>query len=312
MSPKPHWPLIGHAYLGQHLLTALSQHRLAKFVLFSGPAHLGKSTAALYLAQVELCQRTKLGRPCGTCPDCRQLADRQHPSCQILDGQTVSSLGVEEVRHALETFHLRSWSAQRMWLIILKAEHLTEAATNTMLKALEELPDGVQVIMTSDVPEHLLPTLRSRSTEYHWHLVPPTDFPATTNRVVPRTALLARAAGRPGLYEHFSRATEGYQQEHQAMTELLTDRQPLLPKGTPPEHYEHLLDTLELLTRELLLTAVGADRRLWPSDEATIEPQSRVVGLATWIARTERLLDRHRLIAAHVQPQFVYDNIALA
>ncbi|MBI5467347.1 MAG: hypothetical protein HY975_04020 [Candidatus Kerfeldbacteria bacterium] len=312
MPSSSHWPLIGHDYLGQHLLSALVQQRLARFVLFSGPAHVGKSTAALWLAQVEFCQKTASGQPCGTCPDCRQLIDRQHPSCQILDGQASSSIGVDDIRQALETFHLRSWSAKRMWLIVLKAELLTEAATNTMLKALEELPEGVQVVMTSDVPERLLATLRSRATEYRWHLVPPTDFPAATAGVVSRTALLARAAGRPGLYQHFIRATEGYQQEHQLMKDALTSGGVRLPKGSSAEAYERLLDTEELIARECLLSAVGANRRLWPTDRTLVDAAASQTALQSWVDRAERLLNRHRYLDANVQPQFVYDNLAVA
>lgn len=291
--------------------------RLPAFLLFHGPEHLGKSTGAIVMAMTNLCRQPVNGWACGHCVSCRQVQIGEHPDCRILDGQAVS-LGIETMREVVQAWHLRSWTTTDRWLILQHAEALTEAAANTMLKILEELPPGVRVMMTLDDDRRLLPTLRSRAASFAWHLVPHSEFPVSAS-VAPahHQDLLARAAGRPGLYVAFQRDQSSWRAEQEQVEQLTRGflqlaAGPALASSAKSDDLAAQLDTAELILREMILATVATDRRLWPAHKifSTAAPQS--IELRSLVAMAERYLQRHELLAAHVNMQLLSHDLALA
>lgn len=298
------WPFIGHAELGRHLMQQLAAHRLPPAILFVGPRSVGKSSAAIWLAQWSLCTN-KTSRPCGACPACRQILAHAHPNATILRAGEQSSIGIEEIRSALHQYELVSWDAGWRWLVITEAERLTEAATNTMLKFLEELPPEVRVIMTSSYPERLLPTLRSRTTIYQWHFVAPDELsPAGSGRDI-----AARSAGRPGWRQLLRDAAN--QQADQAMavstSQQLRQTQPASKERLSKDRsvVEKKMEYEEIVVREMLLSSVGSRRRLlWPSGDFTGLPIPSALTVAT------KYLDRYDL-SPNLQSRLLYEDLHL-
>ena len=72
------------------------------------------------------------------------------------------SIKVESVKNIAQTLSLKRDGSH--YIVIDRAETLTEHAQNALLKTLEELPQNIGIIMITAFSERLLPTVRSRAT----------------------------------------------------------------------------------------------------------------------------------------------------
>ncbi len=300
------WPLVGQSELGRHLVASLTVGSLPSVILFSGPAHLGKNTAARWLAQASLCT-AQAPRPCGQCPACRQVLGNRHPRLNIFAaGQT---LGVEEVRAVKGSVTLRLEPDEHHWIIFESVDRFTEAAANALLVFLEEPPPGLQIVMTTSRLDVIPTTVRSRAASYFWHLVSPQTLTRLPNA---QPDLVHRAAGRPGLVfsppEAEPSESDG---DHAQMIRALLDGDPKATQqaidqlGESPTSAD--LDQWELLLRELLLARLGiATRRLWPAQKIFSSPATSIAAL---VDRLERWQQRHQLLTHHVSAKFILADL---
>lgn len=154
--------LIGHAGVLARLFGLLDRGGLPHALLFSGPAGIGKTRAALLLAAYAACA-SDATRPCGTCPPCRQIVAGTHPDLRIVTlPPGKKEIGVDFARTLKHFAHLRSVSARRKIAIVDDADRLSIAAQNALLKTLEEPPGHALLILVSASPGGLLSTVRSR------------------------------------------------------------------------------------------------------------------------------------------------------
>lgn len=195
--------------LGQDRATAVLNSLLAirhyPPLLFTGPSGVGKRTAALLYAQAANCDSAG-AEPCGTCRTCRAIANLQHPDVRLFfpasrprEGATPEEVAQEAAREA-ECYALTAcrpaldptlvipigavrWmrgqtarppmSARVRVFIIVQANLMTIEAANALLKTIEELPATTTVILTTDVPEDVPPTIRSRCQTVRFGLLSP-------------------------------------------------------------------------------------------------------------------------------------------
>lgn len=130
------------------LAGALAHGRVPQQFLFAGPPGTGKRAAALAVAH------HLIGIP---------PADGARAS---LDLSVVRASGaqilVEDLEDALRDLATRPVVGRCRVAIVEGAERLRDVAGNRILKPLEEPPAGSHVILVTDRPEDLLPTIRSR------------------------------------------------------------------------------------------------------------------------------------------------------
>ena len=163
-------------------------------LLFTGPAGVGKRTAALLLAQAANC--TDPGQqPCGVCRTCRSIAELNYPDLQVLlpirlpkkdpDIQDIAratldrypdlALGqaqpvpdaklkipIDAVRWLLIEMGRPPLLARRRFFVLVHAHQMNAEAANALLKALEEPQAQSTFILTSSRPTALPATIRSR------------------------------------------------------------------------------------------------------------------------------------------------------
>ena len=97
---------------------------------------------------------------CTTCTSCRAIADEQHHSTMWLHPENNYSL--EDIAPILSTLSFGLDQNELYFFIITKADFLTTACSNSLLKSLEEPPPGYHFILLAQRPEALLSTIRSR------------------------------------------------------------------------------------------------------------------------------------------------------
>ena len=100
---------------------------------------------------------------CGTCLSCRVFESGNHPDIFIVSGTKATGIGVDDVRdQVVARMATQPFKYRYKVFIVDKAETLTPAAQNALLKTIEEpAPYGVFLFLAAHV-HTLLPTLLSR------------------------------------------------------------------------------------------------------------------------------------------------------
>lgn len=110
----------------------------------SGVRELGNELAALFLGAGE-------------------ISVEKHPDFHAIEPESKSRrLLTEQVRELEHAIHRMPEKGSRKVAVVRDADRLMPQAANAFLKTLEEPPDGSLLILTSELPEALLETIRSR------------------------------------------------------------------------------------------------------------------------------------------------------
>ena len=125
--------------------------------LFTGPPGSGRSNLAIAFAAALVCKNGG----CNECRECETAKNGTHPDVEIVKVEGVS-IKIDEVRDLVAR---SAWGASTSpWRIVIieDCDRMTEAASNALLKAIEE--PGAQTIWLLCAPtlHDVLPTIRSR------------------------------------------------------------------------------------------------------------------------------------------------------
>ena len=170
--------------------------RLPHALLFAGNAGTGKRAFVYRFVAWALCQHKTqnthdVATACGTCESCQWLLANTHPNLYQLPApviqhetakttkssnktssapaklqdeapthQVAATIKIDDIR-SLQPFVQQSSEGLRL-VVIHQAEAMTLGASNALLKTLEEPADNVLMLLISDTPSQLLPTIRSR------------------------------------------------------------------------------------------------------------------------------------------------------
>jgi DNA polymerase III subunit delta' len=157
--------VIGQAGLARLMARLIARGRLPPALLLEGVPGCGRRTLALAISQAVLCARSLDGDACGECASCRMVIEGSHPDLVSLPHDSQGDdLGVELVRTAIaEAAYQSPLIGPGRVFILPGVERLNHAASNTLLKVLEEPPQGTHLIMTTANAGAVLKTIRSRT-----------------------------------------------------------------------------------------------------------------------------------------------------
>ncbi|MDR3722969.1 MAG: DNA polymerase III subunit delta' [Terracidiphilus sp.] len=190
-----------------HLREAVHAGRFPHSMILAGPRGAGKYTLALMLAQAVNCleptESDGLPDFCGHCSNCTRIAGsanleervaeaveareamrdadkretriliQTHPDVLIVPPdppQLLIKMG--QVRQAIHVAYYRPpVEAKRTFTIFTTSAFMKEAA-NSLLKLLEEPPEHTSLILLTENPQELLPTIRSRAVVHRLGALP--------------------------------------------------------------------------------------------------------------------------------------------
>jgi DNA polymerase-3 subunit delta' len=142
-------------------------------VLLTGPRGVGKLALAQEWGKTLLCESPGVaGEACSRCEACHWFDAGTHPDWLHLtveekegkdgDIRLATEITVDQARQATQFAQLSSFRGGRRVVLIEPADALNRAASNALLKVLEEPPINTMFILVSHQVRRLLPTLRSR------------------------------------------------------------------------------------------------------------------------------------------------------
>lgn len=203
--PRRFDQVVGQDHVTRTLAKEIVEGRVAHAYLFTGPRGTGKTTTARLLAKSLNCpDRAPDGEPCGGCASCEAVTDASSLDVMELDAASHNKVDdIRDIRSSVST--VAAVGGAKRVIILDEAHMLTKAASNALLKTLEEPPDHVHFVLATTEPYRLLDTVRSRSQRFDFHLVP-TDLIAAHLEQVSRsegyraapealTAVARRASG---------------------------------------------------------------------------------------------------------------------
>ena len=367
--------IIGQDAAVARLLGAMAGQRMPHAFLFAGDDGVGRRTTALALARTLLCEApmtpgdernespgpdAPLRQACGQCTSCRMMDAGSHPDfllvykelAQYHDDPKVRSrvmqgLGIDVIRSFLIAPAGRSASQGRgKVFVVLEADLMSIAAQNSLLKTLEEPPDGVTIILISRRPEQLLPTTLSRCSMVRFGPLPrefverkllEANVPADEARfwsvytggsagralklaadgmyevkrdLLDRLAALT-GAGDVELSEHLAKVTDDLAKQVVAAAKK-DDGAALSKKLASRRAAGAMLELIASAFRDALARATGAEMPAVHADQ----PQA-VAALAgrfdpTQLAEVlEQLSEYERLLWRNVNPKVVWDNVVI-
>ena len=144
-------------------------------LVLAGPDGVGKKTFALMAAQYLNCERATPEGTCGVCAHCRKIEQGLHPDVRLIvpDGNQIK---IEQTRELSADLQFRPFEGKKKVYILDPADRLTEQATNSILKTVEECPAYAWIVLLTEHPNALLPTIRSRCPVYRFAPVPAAEI----------------------------------------------------------------------------------------------------------------------------------------
>lgn len=256
---------------------------------------------------------------CGTCKSCQLVLAGVHPDLLRLQPEEGSrAIKVDQVREVVDFAQKSAQFGGYRVVQLTPAESLNVQAANALLKTLEEPGERTVLLLYSDRPLELLPTIRSRC--QRWDLPRPseTDALAWLTPLVGGTeqAQLAYAFSRGEPLRALELIEQGWQKLRPA---LLEDLAAVLSRklnavsaaakwgDTGPEA---LAELATLVVEDLVRALLGRqDRFNNPDLVPRFAMLSGQLDLAALLVFLQRLASVRREVAGNVQPQLLTENL---
>ena len=336
----------GNSETVHRLRDMIARDHLPHAVVLAGGRGAGKYTLALMLAQALNCLNpTKTdGLPdfCGTCANCTRIAQagelevrfaeavearenlreadkketrilvQTHPDVLMIPPDPPQMMiKVDQVRRVIETIYYRPAEGREKVYIFTDSTFMKEAA-NSLLKVLEEPPEFATILLLTENPGELLPTIRSRSMVFTLAALPGEEIEKDLAKhhrewKPAQRALVARLCdGAVGRARSFDLEAYVAARQHALAvlnsalrggehSELFKITESYRPGAEGREKTEALIRTLYSLLRDLVFIDSGAPELIRNSDIAgELKRMAESADFAWITAASDRLAEVER------------------
>ncbi|GAA0536121.1 DNA polymerase-3 subunit delta' [Rhizomicrobium palustre] len=310
--PRETMRLVGQDAALSIVSRALRGRRPPQAWLMCGPPGVGKATMAYRIARYLLAYGASDQGPedlsvAPNDPAALQVLAGAHPGLLVLkrgyndQGKLMTVLGVDEMSRLNSFFGMTSGAGGWRVVIIDTADDMNDNAANALLKLLEEPPSRAMLLLLTNTPGRLLPTIRSRCQRLMLKPLSETDMQSELAKLLPdmageeRKSLAALSGGSLGA------ALRLAQGEGLALAEQATA---LIDRAGNPDMLAlySLSDKLSRITDGLDLLGDFLAQNL--TERIRARAMQGQTGLHKWVDALERLR-RHfaRSDALHLDPR---------
>jgi DNA polymerase-3 subunit delta' len=202
---------LGNTQTVTHLRESIRAERFPHSLILAGPRGAGKYTLALMLAKAVNClhptESDGLPDFCGVCSNCTRIADaanleervaeavearealretdkretriliQTHPDVLIVPPDPPQlQIKIGQVRQVIHVAYYRPPVESKRTFTIFTSSAFMKEAANSLLKVLEEPPEHTSLILLTENPQELLPTIRSRAVVHRLGALPPSEL----------------------------------------------------------------------------------------------------------------------------------------
>ena len=225
--------LVGQNFISITLKQALATQKIAPAYLFNGPRGTGKTSSARIFAKSLNCQSFKQPtiKPCGKCDLCIQITDGN--ALDIIEIDAASNTGVENIREIIERARFAPTQARWKVYVIDECHMLSTAASNALLKTIEEPPSRVVFILATTNPERVLNTIQSRCQKFDFKRISPSDIFQHLSEIAEKESIKYEVQA----LKMIAKRSNGGMRDAQSLLEQLN----LLPEGITINNIQNLL-----------------------------------------------------------------------
>ena len=225
--------LVGQNFISITLKQALLTKKIAPAYLFNGPRGTGKTSSARIFAKSLNCQAFEQPtiNPCGKCDLCQQITDGN--ALDIIEIDAASNTGVENIREIIERARFAPTQARWKVYVIDECHMLSTAASNALLKTIEEPPSRVVFILATTNPERVLNTIQSRCQKFDFRRISPSDIFQHLSEIAEKESIEYEVQA----LKIIAKRSNGGMRDAQSLLEQLN----LLPEGITINNIQNLL-----------------------------------------------------------------------
>ena len=225
--------LVGQEFISITLKQALLSQKIAPAYLFNGPRGTGKTSSARIFAKSLNCLSSDKPtiNPCGKCELCKQIAGGN--ALDIVEIDAASNTGVENIREIIDRARFAPTQARWKVYVIDECHMLSTAASNALLKTIEEPPARVVFILATTNPERVVNTIQSRCQKFDFKRI-------STNTISHHLADIANKESirfEDQALNLIAKRSNGGMRDAQSLLDQLS----LLPNGITTKNVQNLL-----------------------------------------------------------------------
>ena len=314
--------LIGNEAVKFYIGKLFENGRFPNSAIFAGPDGIGKKAFAIEAARAFVCTETHTA--CGKCGSCVRVGKFNIPKAEKKDqfkelffsdhpdvGMVVPfnrTVLVDAIRRLEAEAYFRPYEARARVFIIDDADKMNEAASNALLKTLEEPATTSYIILVTSRPDSLLQTIRSRSQILRFTTISETKIAAhlgaTGSWSMEDAALAARICGG-SMARALAMDIEKFRASRSAMLgilESLSERRlgrllqssERLNDARNKDDFEANLSILESLIRDAWLLKLGREESSLANCDiaaqlAPLAANFNTSSLAAWLTEIETM-----------------------
>ncbi|MBP7831198.1 MAG: DNA polymerase III subunit [Kiritimatiellae bacterium] len=280
---------------------------------------------ALSEALLQLLFCTGESKPCGECAECRRVREHAHPDILWIEPESKGrQIKIDRIREELiprlsQSAYGGGWKAG----VLIQADRMKDAAANAFLKMLEEPPPSSLILLLTDAPQELLPTIVSRC-----HRLLLAEEPAARTEAwlgplleilrgdAPADALqaLAQVARMKALLEGVRAAAED-EAPPQSPGEAEPDKdvEEARIRTRVLEARAGIVRRLLEWRRDVLLTVlgIGAEELRFPDEAAALRRQAAGLDYAAALRRFRAAEALHRQLERNVPDELAFEHLWL-
>ncbi len=299
--------------------------KLPHALIFKGKEGIGKYDFAITFAKSYLCQ-TPLSNhlPCETCSSCEWFPD-SHPDFKHIapiesDDDTSSkrktirkkSIVIDQIRELSEYLELSAHQEKGRRIVLIEpADSLNQAASNALLKILEEPPENTLFILVTSQTQKLIATIRSRCQllELRGPSFDEAKLFLDRQEIVHEESLLSFTGGSP-----FNAIKElENQSERDVITQLLSQGHKIdftkINYAILTQGLDWTLNIVQKWIFDLLLSFHTQQSHYFKGQEAQIFSQTKQLNLNTLLLFASELNELKKIASHPVNQELQLQNI---